>query len=50
VKITESVALKAPVCILFNVSPGPPVGTPSSVRTPLKPIKGRVRPLECRFT
>jgi hypothetical protein len=49
VKITESVALKAPVSILFNVSPGPPVGTPSSVRTPLESIKGRVRPLERGF-
>jgi hypothetical protein len=34
-KIAVSVAEKAPVCILFNVSPGPPVGASLSVRTPL---------------
>jgi hypothetical protein len=32
-KIAVSVVEKAPVCILFNVSLGPPVGTPLSVRT-----------------
>jgi hypothetical protein len=34
-KIAVSVAEKAPVCILFNISPGPPVEAPLSVRTPL---------------
>jgi hypothetical protein len=40
------VAFKAPMCILFNMSPGPPVGTPLSVRALLEPIKGRARTLE----
>jgi hypothetical protein len=40
-KISVSMALKAPECILFNMSPGPPVGTPHSVRAPLESIKGR---------
>jgi hypothetical protein len=39
-KISVSVALKAPVCILFNISLGPLVGTPLSVHTTLEPIKG----------
>jgi hypothetical protein len=47
-KISISVALKAPVCALFNVSPGPPVGAPLNVRAPLEPIKGRERSLEHR--
>jgi hypothetical protein len=45
-KISISVALKAPVCILFNRQPGPPVRAPLSVRTPLEPIKGRAHSLE----
>jgi hypothetical protein len=45
-KISVSVALKALVCTLFNVSLGPPVGTSLSVRAPLEPIKGRARMLE----
>jgi hypothetical protein len=31
---------------LFNMSPGPPIGTPLSVRAPLEPIKGRARMLD----
>jgi hypothetical protein len=38
-KIFESVAFKAPMCTLFNMQPGPPVGTPLRVRAPLEPIK-----------
>jgi hypothetical protein len=34
------------MCMLFNISPGPPIETQLSVRTPLEPIKGRVRMLE----
>jgi hypothetical protein len=34
---------------LFNMSPGPPVGAPLSVRAPLEPIKGRARTLEHKF-
>jgi hypothetical protein len=45
-KISVSAALKAPVCTLFNVSPGPPFRTPLSVRAPLEPIKGRACSLE----
>jgi hypothetical protein len=45
-KISVSMALKALVCILFNISLGPPLGTPLSVRAPLEPIKGRARTLE----
>jgi hypothetical protein len=48
-EISVPVALKAPVCILFNMSLGSPVGTPLSVRAPLKPIKGRVRMLVHRL-
>jgi hypothetical protein len=49
-RISKSVAFKAPMCTLFNMSPGPPVGTPLSVRAPLESIKGRARTLEQRFT
>jgi hypothetical protein len=45
-KISGSKAFKAPICTLFNISPGPPVGTSLSVRTPLMPIKGRACMLE----
>jgi hypothetical protein len=45
-KISESEAFKAPMCMLFNMSPDPPVGTQLSVRAPLEPIKGRARTLE----
>jgi hypothetical protein len=45
-KISESVALKAPMCTLFNMSPGPSVGTPHGVRAPLEPIKGRAHTIE----
>jgi hypothetical protein len=38
------------MCTLFNISPGPPVGAPLSVRGPLEHIKGRARMLEERFT
>jgi hypothetical protein len=48
-KISGSEAFKAPMCTLFNMSLGPPVGTPLSVRAPLEPIKGRARTLEHRF-
>jgi hypothetical protein len=34
------------MCMLFNMSPDPPVGTQLSVRAPLEPIKGRARTLE----
>jgi hypothetical protein len=34
------------MCMLFNMQPGPPVGAPLSVRTPLEPIKERARTLE----
>jgi hypothetical protein len=47
--ISVSMALKAPMCILFNMQPGPPVGAPFSVRAPLEPIKGRAHSLEHRF-
>jgi hypothetical protein len=40
---------KAPMCTLFNISPGPPVGTPLSVHAPLEPIKRRARMLEHKF-
>src|SRR6185437_5752466 len=36
--------------VVYNTSPGPPVGAPLSVRAPLGHIKGRARPLEHRFT
>jgi hypothetical protein len=49
-KIFESVAFQAPMCTLFNISPGPPVGSPLSVRAPLEPIKGRARTLELKFS
>jgi hypothetical protein len=42
-KISGSEGLKAPMCMLFNISPDPPVGTPLSVGTSLEPTKGRVR-------
>jgi hypothetical protein len=42
----RSVAFQAPMCALFNISPGPPVGTPLNVRAPFEPIKGRARALE----
>jgi hypothetical protein len=42
-------AIKALMCMLFNISPGPPVGTPFSVRAPLELIKGIARTLEHRF-
>jgi hypothetical protein len=45
-KISGSEAFKASMCTLFNMSPGPPVGTPLSVHAPLEPIKGRARTLE----
>jgi hypothetical protein len=48
-KISVSVALKTPVCTLFNVSLGPLVGALLSVRAPLEPIKGRARSLEHKF-
>jgi hypothetical protein len=38
------------MCTLFNMSPGPPVGTSLSVRAPLKPIKGRAHSLELKFS
>jgi hypothetical protein len=38
------------MCTLFNILPGPPVGTPLSVRVPLKSKKGRARTLELRFS
>jgi hypothetical protein len=37
------------MCTLFNMSPGPPVGIPLSVRAPLELIKGRARMLEHKF-
>src|SRR6185503_13204086 len=49
-KISGSVAFKAPLCTISNISPGPPVGAPLSVRAPLGHIKGRARSLEHRFT
>jgi hypothetical protein len=48
-KISGSEAFKAPMCTLFNMSPGPLVGASLSVRAPLEPIKGRARTLEHRF-
>jgi hypothetical protein len=45
-KISGCEAFKAPMCTLFNISPGPPIETPLSVRAPLEPIKGRARTLE----
>jgi hypothetical protein len=48
-KIFGSKAFKALMCTLFNMSPGPPVGVPFSVRAPLKPIKGIARMLEHKF-
>jgi hypothetical protein len=45
-KISESVALKAPMSTLFNMLPGPSVRTPHGVRAPLKPIKGRAHTIE----
>jgi hypothetical protein len=48
-KISGSEALKAPMCTLFNMSPGPPVGTPLSVHAPLRPIKRRARTLQHKF-
>jgi hypothetical protein len=44
-KISGSETFKAPIYTLFNISPGPPVGDPLSVRAPLEPIKGRTRKL-----
>ena len=49
-KISGSIAFKAPLCTISNISPGPPVGAPLSVRAPLGHIKGRARPLEHRLT
>jgi hypothetical protein len=49
-KISGSEAFKVPMCTLFNMSPGPPVGTPLSVRAPLEPIKGRAHMLENKFS
>jgi len=49
-KISGSVAFKAPLCTISNISPGPPVGAPLSVRAPLGHIKGRAHPLEHRLT
>jgi hypothetical protein len=43
-------AFKAPMCTLFNMSQGPPIGTPLSVRAPLEPIKGRARTLEPKLS
>jgi hypothetical protein len=34
------------MCTIFNISLGPPVGIPPSVRAPLEPIKGRAHTLE----
>jgi hypothetical protein len=34
------------MCTIFNISPGPPIGAPLSVRAPLEHIKGRARVLE----
>jgi hypothetical protein len=48
-KISGSEVFKAPMCTLFNISPGPPVGTPLSVRAPLEPKKGRARTLEYKL-
>jgi hypothetical protein len=48
-KISRSEAFKALMCTLFNMSPGPPVGAPLSVRAPLEPIKGRACTLEHKF-
>jgi hypothetical protein len=45
-KISGSEAFKAPICTLFNISPGLPVGAPLSVRAPFEPIKVRARTLE----
>jgi hypothetical protein len=49
-KISESVTFQAPMCMIFNMSPDPPVGTPLSVHAPLEPIKGRARTLELKLT
>jgi hypothetical protein len=49
-KISESMAFKALMCTLFNMSLDPSVGTPLSVRAPLEPIKGRTRMLEHRLS
>jgi hypothetical protein len=48
-KISVFIALKAPVCTLFNVPPGPSVGAPLSIHAHLEPIKGRARLLEHKF-
>jgi hypothetical protein len=48
-KILGSEAFKAPMCTLFNMTPGPAIGAPLSVRAPLEPIKGRARTLEHKF-
>jgi hypothetical protein len=45
-KISKSVAFKAPMCTLFNMSLGPPIRIPLSVRTPLEAIKERAHTLE----
>jgi hypothetical protein len=47
-KISESETFQTTMCILCNISPDPPVGTPLSVRAPLEAIKGRARMLEHR--
>jgi hypothetical protein len=47
--ISESIAFQAPMCMLFSISLGPPVGISLSIRAPLEPIKGRVRMLEHKF-
>jgi hypothetical protein len=41
--------IKAPMCTLSNMSPGPPVVAPLSVCAPLEPIKGKARSLEHKF-
>ena len=48
-KISGSVAFKAPLCTISNISLGPPVGAPLSVHALLGHIKGRARPLEHGF-
>jgi hypothetical protein len=49
-KVSEPIALQTPICTLFGILPGPPVGIPHSVRAPLEPIKGRVRSIEHNFS
>jgi hypothetical protein len=49
-KIFGSETFKAPMCTLFNMLPGPPVGTPLSVHAPLESIKGRAHTLEHKLS